>query len=371
MTQTNTTSNIAGTDTGKTVELWYTRCGAATASALAIRKGFLQAEFAQGGTTLRSLRDSDSQALRNAHYHHGQTGLFREGGNIPPIWAKAGGADTVVVAITWLDEYQGILVRADSAIRSPADLAGARLAIPRHKHALIDFQRGAAQHGFVTALAQAGLAPEDTQFIDIDVAERAEPGTANPGGGQREAVLAALENGAVDAIFLRAAQGWRTAQSPNLRQIANNNALADPLARVNNGTPRPVTVDRAFLERHPDVVARYLAVLLRTASWAERNPGDVAALIGADNGADAAEVLASHGDGFHRAFTPQLSEGHIAGLEAQKNFLRDWGYLRADFDVRAWIDPAPLEEARRLVEQQPAFTEGRADTASAATPLAA
>lgn len=368
MTQPITASESDGGANGATTELWYTRCGAATASALAIRKGFLQAEFAQGGTTLRSLRDSDSQALRNAHYHHGQTGLFREGGNIPPIWARAGGADTVVVAITWLDEYQGILVRADSDIRTPADLAGKRLAIPRHKHALIDFQRGAAQHGFATALSLAGLGKDDARFIDIDVAERTgQP--VNPGGGQREAVIAALENGHVDAIFLRAAHGYRSAQAPNLRQLVNIDELADPIARVNNGTPRPVTVDRAYLERHPGIVARYLAVLLRTASWAERHPHDVATLIGADNGADAAEVLAAHGADFHRSFTPQLSEAYIAGLEAQKNFLRDWGYLRADFDVRAWIVTEPLEQARRLVEQQPAFTD--APAGATATPIAA
>lgn len=338
------------------IELWYTRCGAATASALAIRKTFLQAEFAQGGTALRSLRESDSIDVRNAHYHHGQSGLFREGGNIPPIWAKAGGADTVVVGITWLDEYQGILTRADSGIRTPADLAGKRLAVPRHRHALIDFQRGAAQHGYATALAQAGLAPEQAQFVDIDV-PASSGGSGGQGGNHRDVVTAALENGDVDAIFLRAAQGYRSAQAAHLHQVININELADPLARVNNGTPRPVTVDRAFLERHPDVVARYLAVLLRTASWAGRHPHDVASLIAADNGADAAEVLASHGGDFHLAFTPQLSEAYIAGLEAQKNFLRDWGYLKADFNIRDWIVSEPLEQARRLVERQPAFSE--------------
>ncbi|HSC88038.1 MAG TPA: hypothetical protein VLC09_12235, partial [Polyangiaceae bacterium] len=89
------------------VDIWYSRCGAATASALAIRQGWLQREFDGGSTRLHSLRDSDDQEVLNSHYHHGLSGLFREGGNIPPIWARAGGSDTAVVAITWLDEYQG------------------------------------------------------------------------------------------------------------------------------------------------------------------------------------------------------------------------------------------------------------------------
>ncbi len=51
------------------VEIWYSRCGAATASALATRK------------------------------------------------------------LTWLDEHQGILTRADSGLREVADPAGKRLAL--------------------------------------------------------------------------------------------------------------------------------------------------------------------------------------------------------------------------------------------------
>jgi hypothetical protein len=66
-------------------ELWYSRCSAATASALAIRKNWLQTEFAKGGTGLRSRRDSDDVELTNAHYRHQLSGLFREGGNIPPM----------------------------------------------------------------------------------------------------------------------------------------------------------------------------------------------------------------------------------------------------------------------------------------------
>jgi ABC-type nitrate/sulfonate/bicarbonate transport system substrate-binding protein len=101
----------------KPVELWYTRCGAATASDLAIRKGWLQEEFAKPGTVLNSLKDSDSLSVRNSHYNHSRSGMFREGGNIPPIWARGIGVDTVVVGISWLDEYQGILVRAGRPAR--------------------------------------------------------------------------------------------------------------------------------------------------------------------------------------------------------------------------------------------------------------
>lgn len=336
------------------VQLFYTRCGAATASALAIRKNWLQEAFATGDTELHSLRDSDSLAVRNAHYHHQQTGLFREGGNIPPIWAKGRGQDTVVVGITWLDEYQGILTRADSEIRTLADLKGKRLGIPRHRAAVIDFQRGASQHGFATALSLAGLSPKDATFVDIEAPSYdSEDGPRKVRGEGPDVTVQALENGTVDAIFLRFTRGYRLSRDARFRQLINLNELADPLLRVNNGTPRPITVDRLFLQQHPDLVVRYLAVLLRTAEWAAAHHDEVVQLlVPEDSPASAADVIGSHGNDVHLSFTPKLTRAYIDGLVVQKNFLRDWGYLQADFEVADWIDAGPLEQAKKLVAQE-------------------
>jgi ABC-type nitrate/sulfonate/bicarbonate transport system substrate-binding protein len=346
------------TSNASPVELWYTRCGAATASALAIRQNWLQAEFAQGGTVLHSLRDADSLATRNSHFNHSQSGMFREGGNIPPIWAKAGGQDTVVLGITWLDEYQGVLVRADSDIRSIEDLRGRRLGIPFNEGSLIDFMRGAAQHGFTTALSLADLKPSDTEFVDLAAARGDAP---RPPAATE---LDALDAGHVDAIFVRFASGYRISRDARYRQLLNINDLNDPLLRVNNGTPRPITVDRAFLDRHPDIVERYLAVLLRTANWAANHADEVARLLVPESGgADTGDVIATHGRGVHLSFEPKLSEAYIEGLQRQKNFLLDWGYLKADFDVRDWIVTGPLENARKRVAKQPELVEPAAQAA--------
>jgi sulfonate transport system substrate-binding protein len=339
------------------VELYYTRCGSATASALAIRKNWLQEEFAKPGTLLHSLRDSHSLAVRNSHYNHSQTGMFREGGNIPPLWAKGQGQDTVVVAITWLDEYQGILTRKGSGIKTVADLKGKRLGVPLHRNALIDFQRGAAQHGYETALKLEGLSVKDVVLVDIEAPTYdSEDGprqtrTIEP----RNIELTALDSGEVDAVFLRFARGYRSSKDERYHEVININNLADPLLRVNNGTPRPVTVDRAFLKKHPDVVVRYLTVLLRTAEWAAQNHDEVLDLLAPEDGGSSREdVLGSHGKNVHLSFTPKLTKQYVDGLTVQKNFLRDWGYIAQDYEINDWIDPAPLSAAEKIIAAEKA-----------------
>lgn len=338
-----------------TVELWYTRCGAATASALAIQKGWLQQEFAQPGTVLHSLRDSLSLATRNSHYSHSQSGMFREGGNIPPIWARGVGQDTVVVGITWLDEYQGILTRADSGIRTLEDLKGQRLGVPLNRGGVVDFQRGAAQHGYETALGLLGLTVADATLVDIEIPNEDNtdgPRQARAGSG-RNLEIAALERGEVDAIFLRFARGYRLSRDPRFHQVININDHPDPLVRVNNGTPRPVTVDRAFFDKHPDIVVRYLVVLLETAEWARNHRDEVVELLRADGGdISAAEIIGSHGDRVHHAFEPKLTPDYVAGLDTQKNFLHRWGYFDDNFDIDSWIEYEPLRRAREIFEQR-------------------
>lgn len=324
------------------IQLWYSHRGGATATGLAVSKGWLHAEFDAGATSLRSLEDAASRDIRLSYYHHGQTGLFREGGNVPAIWARAEGQGAVVVGITWVDEYQGILVPRDSGIHTLADLKGKRLGLPLRRRALIDIHRASAQRGFATSLEVAGIDPRAARWTHIESPDFEFP-QRDPG---RDIELEALHSGYVDAVFLRGAQGYAAARDPSLREVADLNCLHDPLQRVNNGTPRPITVDRDFLARHPDIVRRYLGVLLRAGSWARDNPEEVGTLAALENpGYTADDVIGALGPALHRSLSPALDPVRRAGLAAQKEFLLDWGYIRHDFDIDDWINPAPLSEA--------------------------
>jgi ABC-type nitrate/sulfonate/bicarbonate transport system substrate-binding protein len=328
-------------------EILFTRCGGATASTIAIQQGFLHDEFGDD-VTLRSLQESGDAAVRESHFDHSIPSMFREGGNIPPIWARAKGADTVVLAISWVDEFQSIVTRADSDIRTLADLRGKRLAVPLYAGISIDFQRGANFHGLANGLAVAGLTREEVTFVDVPV-ERNVYGANGRGSGAAE--LDALFDGRVDAVFLRQSSGLRLLREHGaaLRELVRLTDEPNPLHRINNGTPRPLTVHRSFLEQNRNLVVRYIAALLRAAEWAEANPEAALDALTAEDGRSDRETIAATFPRYATSLHPRLTEDYVAGLSAQKDFLRDWGFLEADFDVAAWIDRGPLIEARTLI----------------------
>lgn len=330
-------------------ELWYTRCPVPTTSGIAQHFRWLQDEFGRRGIELKSIRASEDKAVRQSHFDHTHPGMFREGGNVPPIWARAAGRNTAVVGITWVDEEQLVLVRSDSDIRDLSDLKGRRLGVPRHATQLVDVARAQDLRGLLTALELGGLKRDQVQWVDVVGGEYdlREQGEREP-RSQRGPVLALLA-GEVDAIYAKGAISASLIEEFGLRPIVDINAETDPLVRVNAGTPRPITVDRTLALEHPELVARYLAVLLRTAEWAGQHPAEVVAAVAAETGARTQAVARGFGPALHRRFTPALSELFLEGLSAQKEFLLREGFLPGDFDFNDWVVRQPLELAQRLI----------------------
>lgn len=331
--------------------LWYSRCPVPTTSGIAQHYRWLHKAFAEQGITLESVRASSDAGVREAHYNHGHDNMFREGGNVPPIWAKASGQDTVVVGITWVDERQVLLVREDSALKVPADLRGRRLGLPLHQTRNVDIARTAHLRGLLTALKIAGVERDDVTFVDIaggefDLRETGQPSA----GGDRAALLNALLEGEVDAIYAKGANSVRLAEQHGLRALLDINTHPDPLVRVNAGTPRPITVNRALVEQAPELVARYLAVLIATAEWASEHPEQAATALAAETDSTPAAIWQGYGDAFHHKLRPALSEQYIQGLAAQKDFLLQEGFLPADFNFAHWIEPGPLLAAQEIAK---------------------
>ena len=334
--------------------LWYTRCPVPTGLGISLQKGWLQDAFAARGTTIRSLRESEDRAVRESHFDHTLRNSVRHGGNIPAIWARAGGRETRVIGLSWADETQRILVLPDSGIRTVADLRGRRFGLPRHLNVQIDFSRAQAIRGLENALKLEGIDASEVTLVDleIDAGHSDAPatrvaGTSLFGGARagRSAELVALLRGDVDAIFLKGASAAQHAQQFGLHTVIDTGIHPDPLVRANNGTPRTLTVDQNLLDHHFDTSVQIIEEVLRAERWAYANPEDTRRFLARESNTSEYWVVAAYGENAHEKLRTDLDATSVAALQDFTDFLARWAFIPARFDVREWIDARPLHAA--------------------------
>ena len=333
-------------------QLWYTRCFVPAASGAAFRLGLLSAAFAAEGIVISALQDAPPELSRH-HFDHELVGLFREGGNIPAIAARAAGAPTRLIGLTWIEEAQWIVVRGDSAIAGPADLKGRRIGIPAWGETpTTSFTRGMALHGFQQALQLGGLALDDVKIVEIPTGSTLEltPLSGMSLGTRFAEVLGidALLSDRLDAVYGKGPAFAELVSRLGLSVAVDLDALRERRMRVNNGTPRPITVHERLLSERPDLVTKFLVASLRASDWAVEHPTETAALLQEETFSGSSGIATALGSEFHRHLHPDLSGERLELLEIQKQFLHAHGFLRRDFDLEGWVAREPLEEARAL-----------------------
>jgi ABC-type nitrate/sulfonate/bicarbonate transport system substrate-binding protein len=328
--------------------LWYTRCPVPTPLGIAAQLGWLEAAFAAEGLAIRSIADSPDPAVRLSHFEHSLPWSFRQGGNVPPIHARAKGAKTRLVGISWTDEFQAIVTLPGSGLTTLKDLVGRRFGAPRHAGGIVDFQRATALKGLASALSLEGLSARQVEIRDV----AAEQPSIAAGSDKKElfglkrrlpysAEFAALIRGEVDAVFVKGTQGVSIGNLFGSRVLSEFGFHPDPKIRINSGSPRILTVDEAFAATRPDLVALLIKTIRRVGAWARQNPDEVRRYVAREAGASEEQVLAANG--------PDLAERLDIGLEPRlveavghyKAFLREWGFLPSDFDLDAWVDREP------------------------------
>ncbi|MFB4317080.1 ABC transporter substrate-binding protein [Actinomadura sp. 21ATH] len=339
-------------DTDAIDKIWFTRCPVPTASGLAHARGTLAGAF--GGLPVGVLQDAGPELARH-HFDHGLPGLFREGGSVPALAARSAGAPTRLIGLTWIEEWQSILVRPGSGITAPADLRGARVALPGWAATrATSFPRAMALHGIKGALAQGGLSLDDVTFTEVGAGLAPSVGRDARDRALSWPGLAELARGDVDAVYAKGARAADQARELGLEVGVDLDAHPDPRTRVNNGTPRPITVHERLLDERPDLVAAFLEQALRAADWAAGDLPGVRAILARETRSAAEGVATAYRDGFHRSLHPGLSPERLELLRVQKDFLLVHGFLDADVDLDAWVAPEPLRHAREAREGVPA-----------------
>lgn len=339
----------------KVSEVFYTICPVKAASHIAFNQGLIQRDFGPLGIQFKHI-SSLPKKDRICHYNHNHPGLFREGGNIPPIWARAGGFDNLVVGLNFNQRPQVIFVKEDSPIRSLHDLRGKKVLLPKRDDA-IDFWRATAQRGIISALEAHGLSEKDVEFVEVLMP--AYLSTEVEGGSiwamkedptiPYKGELGALEEGLVDAFYQAGGRARELEATGKVRAISDLASHPDLYYRVSNADPAVITASGMLAREHPHIIVQYLETLLKAAQWAKENRNEVVRILAKETFSSEEAVEKSHPPNFHEDLAPQINDEGIKALEIQKQFLKDHGFIEKDFDIKTWVDKTFLEAARKNV----------------------
>jgi ABC-type nitrate/sulfonate/bicarbonate transport system substrate-binding protein len=339
--------------------LWYTRCPAPTAASIAIRERWLEQEFARDGIAVKSLASAQDTRVHQSHYNHSQPNSFRFGGYVPPLVSASRGADLRVIGLSWPDRTAAVLALPDSDMRSPADLRGARLSVPRRRNDKIDWWRALVLAGYESALDVAGMLLDDVRLVEVSI-ERPYMADATVGQGtgqslwgarsqfavQREEI-AALLRGEVDAIYSDAAMGEIVKAAFGLVTVVDLTAHEDT-GNVSMAQPLVLTATGSLVEQRPDLVARWISRLLNANAWASEHEARVLQIIAQDTGLPEDFVHAAYSSRIYRQLDVSLTPLRVKLLEEKCAELHRWGFLEQPLDVRALVDSGPLQQAQAL-----------------------
>jgi sulfonate transport system substrate-binding protein len=238
---------------------------------------------------------------------------FGTTGEAPPIFAQAAGADLVYVANQPpAPSAEAIVVPKDSPLHTVAELKGKRVALNKGSN---------VHYLLVRALQAAGLKYSDIEPVFLAPAD----------------ARAAFSRGAVDAWaiwdpFLASAE-----KTLGARVIANGSGI------VSNHQFFLAT--RSFATQQADVLAAIVEELHGVDQWGEKNPAEVAKVLGQAVGVDAptAEYATARFAFGAAAITPQV------GSEQQKiaDVFADLKLIPKSIRISDALLPAGAASARR------------------------
>jgi ABC-type nitrate/sulfonate/bicarbonate transport system substrate-binding protein len=338
----------------KKTQVYYTRCPAVpTNSSLAFQLGYLDEELAQ--VTSADVRQEIIGLDPKVKPDPGDPYSLRHAGHIKALWARAEGADTRLISLSWLEgSYPTYAL--DPKIKSVGDLKGRKLALFKFAdNESIDLLRAQQLRIYDSTLTTAALSLRDVQFVDLVVDKSILAHSAQPGkpkdifAGINRALVFKLIRGEVDAI---------TTQLPaelvdllGLHIVHDTRRNQGKNSRANPSVLRGVVVSAGLLRENRDLVVRILARHLEAAAWARANPQETVRLIARDLGVPESLLLTRY-ESLADGLQVGLEDDKLSALEDLKDFYLRNGFIRRDLDLDAWVDKSVLEDARQLLARR-------------------
>jgi ABC-type nitrate/sulfonate/bicarbonate transport system substrate-binding protein len=344
--------------------IWCVRPPVPTPLSIAWHLGWLEDVARAAGIELHALlEDVRDPGQPSLHEQNAVPDSLRQGGSVPALFGRAIGQPTRVIGLTWTDEFQALAALPTARIQTPRDLRGRRIGLPRHGFA-IDHNRAAALRAITAVLDAEGIGRNEVEWVDLpdhalpatirdDVVRSVD--TARRGRHTYASEANALATGLVDVVYLKDVRGAETAHLVGAKLVANIGFHADPMMRIGNGTPRPLTVNQRLLDRCPELVRLLLERVVAAGEWAATHPVQALEMISRETGWTRHWIRYAYGNTVHQHLQLALDPQAIEGLSTLKGFLLKEGFLSNDFDIDRWVDPEPLSD---IMRQRPTVIDG-------------
>jgi len=361
-----------GATKGKTVplnwkEVYFTNCPMVSANNIDQELQWCKTDFMHKGITydyFRARAENDFYP----HYIHNLDNLIRFGGLYPPIHVHADIRRTRLLGATWVYEGGCMAVRAGDPIYRMKDLKGKKIGLSKSLNTIkTDWWRIQEHMGIENMLMMNDMSMADVRIVEFpypddwyDDPKMLRP-MLNPTDlwGARDhkhdlafrPLEAALLGGKVDAIYTQSKVFQHLQEDTGkMRMVEDLSRYSDWKLQVAN-TPAVITCTDVMANEHPELVVTYMKAMIKVGRWANEHKRAAAAILDRQTFYRDAEDTY---EGIRLVdMVPNLSPQNMACIETGKNFMLKHGYIKNDFDVRAWAAPEFLEQAaRELIEEQ-------------------
>ena len=285
----------------KSISLTYVKAPLNVPSIVEKKLGLFEKEFAKDKIAVQypeitvGSKQTEAMAAGSLDFAHAL-------GGTSAILAAANGVDLKIIAIYSRAPKAFVVLTKGDKIQKVSDLKGKKVAGPK----------GTILHQLIlAALAKEGLKPDDIQFVSMDL-----PSSA-----------AALMNGSVDAALSAGPDAIR-AEKAGARILTTGEGLVEATI---------VTAVRGeFLQKHPELVKRFLNTHNAAIEHMRSKPDEVLAMTAAETGlpADTVKLMLPLYD-----FSPTIKPADIAELKRTQDFLLQNGMLKKSIEIEKMLAP--------------------------------